>query len=164
MVRKILRDTHSEPAYYTLIGISCHLKDYRLSYLLNKKLEFVFSKQQDLILTLQEKKEPANFSFYYYKDEDQVNSYWLIANRSEEYVLLPEIKQLDFLLMVEGEFKKNRKDQLLKAVSPIQNVLTAYEINLTSIKNFENLLTEIEIHLMNIFRMPKSKFETHLKK
>lgn len=158
MARKILRNTHSEPAYYTLIGISCHLKDYRLSYLLNKKLEFGFSKQQDLVITLQDKKEPANFSFYHYKDEDQVNSYWLIANRSEEYILLPEIKQLDFLLMVEGEFKKTRKDSLLKAVSSIQNVLTAYEINITSIRNFENLLTEIEIHLMNIFRKSKSKF------
>jgi hypothetical protein len=66
--------------------------------------------------------------------------------------------------MVGGDFKKSRKDQLLKAVGSIQNVLTAYEINVTSIKNSENLLTEIEIHLMNIFRMPKNKFETHLKK
>jgi hypothetical protein len=164
MARKILRDDHSEPAYYTLIGISCHLKDYRLSYLLNKKLDFVFTKQQDLVITLQEKKEAANFSFYFYKDEDQINSYWLIANRSEEYVLLPELKQLDFLLMVEGDLKKSRKDQLLKAVSSIQNVLTAYEINLTSIRNFENLLSEMEIHLMNIFRKPRSKFETHLNK
>lgn len=124
----------------------------------------MFSKHQDFIITLQEKKEPANFSFYYYKDEDQATSYLLIANRSEEYVLLPELKQLDFLLMMEGEFKKSRKDQLLKAVGSIQNVLTSYEINLTSIKNFENMVTEIEIHLMNIFRMPKSKFETQLKK
>lgn len=164
MARKILRDNHSETEYYTLIGISCHLKDYRLSYLLNKKLDFVFSKQQDLFITLKEKKEPANFSFYYYKDEDQVNSYWLIANRSEEYVLLPEIKQLDFLLVVEGEFKKSRKDQLLKAAGSIQNILTVYEINLLSIRNFENLLTEIEIHLTSIFRKPKTKFETQLKK
>ena len=66
--------------------------------------------------------------------------------------------------MVEGDFKKSRKDQLLKAVGSIKNILTAYEINLTSIKNFENLLTELEIHLMNIFRIPKNKFETHLKK
>jgi len=164
MARKILRDTYSEPVYYTLIGISCHLKDYRLSYLLNNKLEFVFTKQQDLVITLQEKNEATNFSFYFYKDDDQINSYWLIGNRNEEYVLLPELKQLDFLLMVEGDFKKNRKDTLLKVVSSIPNVLTAYEIKLSGIRNFENLLTEMEIHLMNIFRKPRTKFETHLNK
>lgn len=164
MARNILRDLHSEPAYSTMIGISCHLKDYRLSYLLNKKLEFSFSKQQDFTIALQEKKEPAGFSFYYYKDEDQPNSYWLIANRSEESVLIAELKQLDFLLMVEGEIKKSRKDQLLKAISSMPNVLTAYEINPASIRNFGNLLTEMEIHLMNIFRKPKIKLETHLKK
>jgi hypothetical protein len=163
MARKFLRDTDSEPVFYTLIGISCHLKDYRLSYLLNKKLEAVFSKQQDLVITLQDKTEPATFSFYHFQDDEQFNVYLLIANRSEEYVLLPEFRQLDFLLMVEGEFKKSRKDQLLKAVSSIPNVLKAHEINITTIRNYRNLLSDIEIHLMNIFRKPKTKFEPQLK-
>jgi hypothetical protein len=164
MARKILRDTYSDAAFYTLIGISCHLKDYRLSYLLNNKLEFFFTKQPDLLITLQEKKEATNFSFYYYKDEEPGTSYWLIGNRSEEYIMVPELKQLDFLLMVEGDFKKSRKSAFVKAIASIPNVLTAYEINLTGIKNFENLLTEMEIQLMNIFRIPKTKIETHLKK
>ena len=159
MAKKILHDTHAEPLGYILIGISCHLKDYRLSFLLNKRLEFGFTKQQDLTIALTDRKEPADFSFYYYKDEDQGNSYWLLANRNEEYVLLPELKQLDFLLIVEGECKKNRKDSLIKVVSSIQNVLTAYEISLQGIRNFGNLLAEMEIHLKNIFRKPK----THLK-
>jgi hypothetical protein len=163
MARKILHERYSESANYTLIGISCHLKDYRLSYLLNNKLEFVFSKQQDLAISIQGNKEPANFSFYFYKDEDQATSYLLVANRSEDHVLLPEIKQLDFLLLLEGEFKKSRKDQVIKAVGSIPNVLTAYEISPGSIRNSGNLFSEIEIHLMNISRKPKSKFETNLK-
>jgi hypothetical protein len=163
MARKVLRETYSEPAYI-LIGIACHLKDYRLSFLLNRKLEFVFTKQQDLVITLQEKTEPAGFSFYCYKDEDQGNSYLLIANRSEDHVLLPELKQLDFLLMVDGDCKKGRRDQLIKAVSSIPNVLTAYEINQATIRNLGNLLTELEMHLMNIFRTPKTRFEPQLKR
>ena len=163
MAMKVLRETYSEPAYI-LIGIACHLKDYRLSYLLNKKLEFVFTKQQDFVITMQEKAEPAGFSFYYYKDEDQGNSYLLLANRSEDHVLLPEVKQLDFLMMVDGDCKKGRRDQLIKTVSSIPNVLTAYEIAQATIRNFGNLVTELEIHLMNIFRKPKTKFEPQLNK
>jgi hypothetical protein len=153
MGKKILLNIRSEPTYFTLIGISCHLKDYRLSYLLNQKLEYSFSKLEDL----------QDFSFYYYRDEDRYNTYTLIANRSQESVLVPQLKQTDFLLLVEGEFKKAQKDPVLNAIRTIPNVLTAYEIRLPEIKNFEILLTDIEMHVMNIFKIEKSKYQPQLK-
>ena len=153
MGKKILLNVRSEPTYFTLIGISCHLKDYRLSYLLNQKLECSFSKLEDL----------QDFSFYYYRDEDRYNTYTLIANRSQESVLVPQLKQTDFLLLVEGEFKKAQKDPVLNAIRTIPNVLTAYEIRLPEIKNFEILLTDIEMHVMNIFKIVKSKYQPQLK-
>ena len=159
MAKKILRESPPEPVNYTLIGISCHLKDYRLSWLINGKLRFALAKQQDLVITLPERKEPAAFSFYSYRDEDQGFSYMLISNRSEEFVLIPEFKQLDFLLMVEGDCRRDRKETLVKAISSVPNVLTAYEIKPADIRNMGNLSAEIEMHLMKIFRKPKSIFE-----
>ncbi|MCX6249631.1 MAG: IPExxxVDY family protein [Bacteroidetes bacterium] len=152
MAKKVLLDIHSEPTYYTLIGLACHLRDYRLSYHLNKKLEFSFVKEQELCITLPGKQGYAGFSFFYYKDEDHQNAYCLIANRSESLILVPEMKQLDFVLLVEGEFKKNRKDGLIRCISTIPNVLTAFEIKLTDVKNYENILTDIELHLINVIK------------
>lgn len=112
---------------------------------------------EDLKITLTDKKEPAEFSLYTYYDEDYFNIYYLVCNRCQEYVLAPEIKQVDFLLIVEGEFKKAQKDRLIKSTRSIPNILTAYEIKFAEIKNYETLLNDMEMHLMNIIREKKIK-------
>jgi hypothetical protein len=152
MAKKVLLDIHSEPAYFTLIGIACHLRDYRLSYSLNKKLEYTFTKEQELCIPLPGKSGSAGFSFFLHTDEDHLNTFCLIANRSESAVLLPEMKQLDFLLLIEGDFKKNRKDKLLRCIASIPNILATFEVKLPDLKNFENFLTDVELHLNNIIK------------
>ncbi|MEI6173504.1 MAG: IPExxxVDY family protein [Bacteroidota bacterium] len=148
MAKKILIETRSEPALFTLFGISCHLKDYRLSFLINKKLELEFVKMEDFM----------GYSFYFCRDEDRFNTYSLLGNRGQDTILLPGLKQTDFILLVEGPFKKNQKDKLLENIRGIQNVLTAFEIRFETIKNYEIVLTDLEIHLMNIQREAKVQY------
>lgn len=163
MAKKVLLETRSEPALFTLIGISCHLKDYRLSYLLNQHLDFGFVKMDDLFVAASSRKEPDSFSFYHFTDEEHYNSYFLLSNRGQESVLLPEMKQTDFLLLVEGPFKKLQLDQIQQKIRDIPNVLTSYEIKLTGLKNYENLLTDLELHFTSLNREAKVKF-TSIKK
>ena len=163
MSKKILLDIRSEPAVFTLIGISCHLKDYRLSFLLNQHAGLFLQKLEDLRVALSAKKEPAEFSIYLYPDDDYFNTYFLVANRSQNFILVPEIKQVDFLLIVEGEFQKTRKDSLIKTLRNIPNILTAYEIRFSEIKNYETLLTEVEMHIMNIMKETKMKYRKMIK-
>ncbi|MCK9218884.1 MAG: IPExxxVDY family protein [Bacteroidales bacterium] len=148
MAKKILSDVRSEPVLYTLFGISCHLKDYRLSFLLNRKLELEFIKLDDF----------REFSFYSCSQEDCFNEYFLLANRGPETILLPELKQTDFLLLVEGPFKKQQKDDLLENIRTIPNVLTSFEIRFSTIKNHETFLTDLEMHCMNIRKETKIKY------
>jgi hypothetical protein len=155
MTKKILLKSRPEPAFYTLIGISCHLVDYRLLHLLNKELGFNFNKEDDLTITKSPNKEGTSFSLYSYKDEDQRNSYYLVANFSMEVVLIPEFKHTDFVLLIEGEFKKQRKDTLLKTIRSIPKILTAFEIKINDIKNPENFLTDLEMHITAIRKESK---------
>ena len=159
MAKKILLKTRSEPAFYTLIGVSCHLMDYRLIHLLNKELGFNFSKEDDLKFNVSLLKQAVPFSCYTYKDEDQRNSYNLIANFSQDVVLVPEFKHIDFIILIEGDLKKNKKDALLKAIRSVPKVLTAFEIKVTDLKNPETFLTDIEMHLIDIHKdiKPTSK-------
>lgn len=159
MSKKIFLDLRSEQAVFTLIGISCHIRDYRFSYLLNRMLGTDFLKVEDLRGTLSNKKEPAGFSLYHYYDEDYFNSYYLLSNRSLEYVLAPEVKQVDFLLIIEGDLVRARKDRLIKSIREIPNVLTAYEINFAEIKNYETLLNDLEMHFINIRKEQKNKYQ-----
>lgn len=148
MAKKVLLDTRSEPLLFTLFGISCHLKDYRLSYHLNLALDLGFVKMDDF----------RDFSFYYYREEDYFNSYYLLGNRSQEAILMPDLKQTDFLLLLEGPVKKVRKDQLLLKIRGIQNVLTAFEVRFETIKNYNLMINDLELHLMNILKEAKTKY------
>jgi hypothetical protein len=159
MSKKIYLDVRSEPAVFTLLGISCHVKDYRISFLLNKHLGSDFQKMEDLKITLASKKDPAEFSLYYYHDEDYFNKYYLLANRSQDLVMAPEIKQVDFLLLIEGEFRKAQKDRLIKSIREIPNVLTAYEVKFAEIKNYETLLNDMELHFVKISKENKVKYQ-----
>jgi hypothetical protein len=160
MARKILLKSRSEPVFYTLIGISCYLMDYRLLHLLNKELGFNFTKEDDFKINVSSKKEDASFSLYSFKDEDQRNSYYLIANFSQEIILIPEFKHTDFIMLIEGDFKKQIKDTLLKAIRSIPKVMTAFEIKVTDIKNPETFLTDFEMHITNIRMESKQKIKS----
>ena len=159
MSKKIYLDVRSEPAVFTLLGISCHVKDYRISFLLNKHLGYDFQKMEDLKITLASKKDPAEFSLYYYHDEDYFNKYYLLANRSQDLVMAPEIKQVDFLLLIEGEFRKAQKYRLIKSIREIPNVLTAYEVKFAEIKNYETLINDMELHFVKISKENKVKYQ-----
>jgi hypothetical protein len=146
MAKRVLLDIHTTPAWYTMMGISCHLRDYRLSYLVNENLGFRLVRLDDLPYLPQGAKEQVSFSLYRWKDDDQYNTYYLITNRSEDSLLIPQMKQADFLLLVEGPFKKKQQDDILARLRRIPNVLTAFGIPF-SVKNYENLLTDLELHL-----------------
>ena len=148
MAKKVVLETRSEPILFTLFGISCHLKDYCLSYYLNQKLDLEFVKMDDF----------QGYSFYFCRDDDCFNSYYLLGNRGQEAILLPDLKQTDFLLLLEGPVKKPQKERLLEKIKGIQNVLTAFEVRFETIKNYNSMLTDLELHLMNILKESKIKY------
>jgi hypothetical protein len=147
MAKKILLESPAEPSSFTIIGISCHLKDYRLSFMLNQSLPAGFKKMEDF---------PGVFSLYLYRDEECRNSFYLLSNRNEERILFPELKQTDFIMLVDGPFKRARLDRMLKTIRAIPNVLTAFDIQVGSLKHFPGFLADLELHLMAISRENKT--------
>ena len=148
MAKKIMLGSRNEPSWFTLAGISCHLKDYRLSFLLNQNMHSSFRKMEDIA---------GGYSLYYHLDDECRNFYYLISNRSEDKLLFPGLKQTDFLLLVEGPMKKSQLERLLKIIRTIPNVLTAFEIKVESLKTFPGFLSDLELHLMNIKKESNQK-------
>jgi hypothetical protein len=148
MAKKVFLENRSEPSRYTLFGISCHFKDYVLSYHVNIALHFELVKMDDL----------QGFSYYACRDEDHFNVYHLLGNRGQEAILLPDLKQTDFLLLLEGPVKKARKDKILASIKGIQSVLTAFEVRPETIKNYNQVLIDLELHQINIQKELKTKY------
>ena len=131
-----------------MFGISCHFKDYLLSYHLNNALDLELVKMDDF----------QGYSYYACRDEDHFNVYHLLGNRGQEAILLPDLKQTDFVLLLEGPFKKVQKDRLLSKVKGIQSVLTAYEVRFETIRNYNQVLVELELHIIQIQKESKIKY------
>ncbi len=128
---------------YTIIGISCHYKDYRLCHFLNKTLRLNLVKKNDHEVTLKNNSEPKYFSFYKYSNNHQELNFYLVANRGEQGFLIPEHKQADYLFIVENI--EEDIDHTLNFHSEIKNIngiLTAFSIDYETIKNKSNLIFE----------------------
>ncbi|MDR2037126.1 MAG: IPExxxVDY family protein [Bacteroidales bacterium] len=107
---------------FTLIGISSHENDYRLSWSLNKQLDLKFTQGEDFTVGTGEK-----FTRFVHVDEKY--SLTIISNRCDNGFLLDKYKNFDFLLKFEGELPEQelsdwlhalKKVPLISAVFPIQ--------------------------------------------
>lgn len=123
---------------FTLIGISCHSKDYRLAYEFDKLLGFEFFREADLELLL--KRETSSYAFFSYIDEDNYLEYYLISNKGSFGKLIPEEKLSDYFLIVKGENNITTEKELLIKVNQIQLILKAYLIEVDQLKSKRNLI------------------------
>jgi hypothetical protein len=125
---------------FVLIGISCHEKDYRISWALNNVLCISLKKEADLEIKEKKQKENSSFPFYTFEYQEKYFEFSLIGNRSSQGMLLPEQKQADFLLKITGNVSHDEKEEILKKIKSINIVLMAYEIDANQLKSKQNLL------------------------
>ena len=87
---------------FKLIGIASHENDYRLSWALNKCFGFELAKVNDFHINHPKLKIDVNYSMYEFYDDNSELAYHLISNKSEKGFLLPEIKNIDFIMRISG--------------------------------------------------------------
>ena len=119
---------------FTLIGISCHSKDYRLCWEINKTLNIELERTEDYQL------EKSSFSFYEYIDEDNFLEHYFITNRGNSGFLIPEQKTVDFLLISKGNTSDSLTDEFICKINAISVVLTSFKIDPNQLKSKQNLL------------------------
>lgn len=123
---------------FSLIGISCHAKDFRLCFELNKLLEIDLTRANDLEII--SKNITGNYALFEYLDEDNFLDYYLISNRGEKGFLIPEHKTIDFLLQLKGATNEDIEEDLISKICSLSIVLTAYQIDVDSLKSKQNLI------------------------
>lgn len=129
----------------SIIGISSHLKDYRLSFNINRKLNFQLKKLNDLIIIKGKNKKTQKYSLFHYEQPDTLNIIYLLSNNNPNGKLIPSQKQTDYFLLIKDIIDDQRKNKIIKAIKAILNVLMIYEINPNTIKNIDSILTEVEL-------------------
>ena len=123
---------------FQLIGISSHAKDYRVSYEINKIFGIELEKEQDVFFTTK-KGGNAVFSMYFYKNKEEEQDVRLISNKSNGRFLIPESKASDYFLIL-YDFNEYESREMLVKIRKINVVLTAFEVDISTLKSKENLL------------------------
>lgn len=105
---------------FALIGISCHLKDYRFVWLLNKTLQSGFVKTKQIFLS------GGDRPFSQFEYQMELSTAHIFANRGVKGYLINKKKQVDYWLRIEGpDSEQSRK--WTNEIITIPQVLVAYE-------------------------------------
>jgi len=133
---------------FTLIGISCHQKDYRFCWELNKLLGIELQKEKDI----PGPNDDISFSRYYYKNEDFLQEFYLLTNKIGKVLFAQELKQADYILQIYGLRSEYEVDELMQKIISIDAVLTASVFESAKLKYG---------HPLFYTAIPKKKKEEH---
>lgn len=127
---------------FLLIGLASPLQDYRLAWNLNRSLHKSLGRVDDLVLVEPESQRQTSFSRYDYYEELTKSYFHLIRNRQGAVLLLPEAKELDYLLLIKGEYYRTRVAGLLKKIRQIEEVQAVVQIPINTLRSRNNLILD----------------------
>ena len=125
---------------FVLIGISSHEKDYRICWALNNKLGLNLVKTEPLEIKDKKQDDLSHFSLFCFEQPDDFMEYFIIANRSEKGLLIPEQKQIDYFFIVRGEIEDDKVMEMIKRIKDSNLVQTAFRVDVNSLKSKQNLI------------------------
>jgi|TARA_Y100000385_G_C12913315_1_gene559265 hypothetical protein len=112
---------------FHLYGISCHLKDYRFAWTINKSLSVDFKKSKPYIKT-----EELEFSQYDYQLD--LDTIYIFANKSYNGFLITKKKQVDYWILFHSTVDENVVNHFISSIRNTQFVLAVFEENNKHIK------------------------------
>ncbi len=148
MIKKIKFDIKDETDLL-VIGITTALKDYKLAFHINKSLNINLKKTKDFCFSTNSK-ENNYYSLYQYNNTNDPLYINLLENRNPNGVILPNLKQVDFFMMVRNNIPDETLQNLVRSVKGIKNVIVVFMIKPAADKMLPVLLSELELHLLGI--------------
>lgn len=125
---------------FVLVAITTQLKDYMFCFKINKHLGTDFYKLADLELTFNTDEDSFYFSRYFYLMPDTEAELYILANKGTEGFLVPEMKKVDFFLLIHNYIHEDDLKALIGGLNRIPEVLVAAEVDPKKLKSKENLI------------------------
>lgn len=125
---------------FFLTGISCHEKPYRLCWAINKALELDMKLVDSLSISLKKNEMPSDFPLFMHENLEQDTIIYLIGNKNENGLLIPEHHQADYFFIAKGPFHETDFADMISGIKGIPFVLMSYPIDPETLKSKQNLL------------------------
>jgi hypothetical protein len=125
---------------FSLWGINTAMEDYRLCLHLNQHHGWNFKRISDIEYYSPQIKGFKHFNVYKYKNEIDFYTLELIQNKNGGNILIPELKNFDFLVLLHGEEDYFEKDKFTEALNNLPGIQSGIELNVYTLKSKNNLL------------------------
>lgn len=139
---------------FELIGIHTSIEVSKLAFLLNQNLGIKFSFYDQIDKKI--KNQKGSFERYLFEDEDHEISWNLVENKciiketstneslfnqfETVMYLIPEFKNIDFILKIDKDEDLINFEQILLEISKIKTISMTYKIDKNKIKTISNLI------------------------
>lgn len=125
-----------------LIGVVTPLPAYRFAWLLNERLamHFVRDAENDICIYKKNGNEPVYFSLYRYESAYHGLRYLIYRLKSEQEWLLPEVKNVDYLWMVQSNSPQKDATLLSRTLLTLPEIQFARVFVPGELKNIKNLI------------------------
>lgn len=124
---------------YCLLGISSDVPDYKLCWLINDKFRMSFLKTDNLNVYHKKLNEDQEFSLFQYDDENAMLVYRIIGNRSDGGNFMSELKNIDFLLHIQGDLIQEDISKLVQQLNSLNAVRMCVSVDLGKLKEKDRL-------------------------
>lgn len=124
-----------------LIGIVSALPAYKLCWKLNTGLDLNFVREPELDIFLQKTKTTRHyFPIYQYAIPLSGCRHLMYKLKSDKEALLPEVKQLDYLWLIQSHEAAHEAHIAAQQLRNIADIQLAQILDLEKLKNLSNLL------------------------
>lgn len=123
---------------FVLIAITAPLKDYRLCLKINNQLAFNLCRTDELEVPFNA--APFYFNRYHYQPLQGGTEFYLLANKGAEGFLVPEMKKVDYFLLIRNYIDADDLLHIIAGLNKIPEVLVAAEVDPRKLKSKENLV------------------------
>lgn len=125
---------------FLAFGISCHLKDFRVAWHINKI--FRFDMVRSSVVVPDRIGHDHSYPSFLHRDPDNHLRYLLLSNNSEDIPLVKSMKQYDYFLLVEGYIDIFDTSHFMDRLSHHEAFLLVQPVDTDPLKKFQYVLFE----------------------
>jgi len=121
MAKRDVFKYETETKEFTIIGISSHENDYRLTWSINQQLGLAFVQSENLLSD-----HGKEFTCFAHNDDD--TCLMLVSNRCDNGFLLDKYRKIDFILKFDDLLNESEKNEWLNNLRKVPFVLATMHI------------------------------------
>lgn len=131
----------SIPCDFDLLGIVSSAKEYKLAWSINQRLGLKLAKSEDLVINFINDHNIiiSNFTFKTSHCIFRLLKNSAISDSTSDF-LLPELKNLDYFLLIKNESDTFELDSIVSRMYDVKDIQSFTTINVDNLENKENLI------------------------